>query len=195
MRASQRDDGEGRRAGRWLGLEWDLPLFPRFFPLRHPIRAKSTTYEVEVPQYEDLQISRKCSGSIPGPTLEEEFKMTRLTILFQSLALIGLFAMSQPVEAQPHETTAYMAGQEKVQICLPTTGSYTPKECAANFDPVGLCDDNEVAELDFCETYSPAPFCSLNGQNGQSCACYYFCKKKGPITPRRIRSLSELGGL
>ncbi len=119
--------------------------------------------------------------------------MTRLTILFQLLALIGIFALPQPAVAQLHETTVYMAGQEKVQICLPTTGSYTPKECKANFDPVGLCDDGKVAELDFCETYPSPPSCRVGGQNGQSCACYYFCKKKGPITPRRIQSLSELG--
>lgn len=115
--------------------------------------------------------------------------MTGLNIRFRLIVLIGLFGLSQPALAEIQSATTYAAGQEKVQICLPTTGSYTPEECENNFDPTGLCEDDEKAELDFCETYNPAPSCSVNGQNGQSCACYYFCKKKGPITPRRTHLL------
>lgn len=57
--------------------------FLGFLLLRHPIPVRSTTYEVEVPHYEDLQISGKRSGSDPGPAREEKFEMTRLTILLQ----------------------------------------------------------------------------------------------------------------
>ena len=86
-------------------------------------------------------------------------------------------------EAAANAAGAYTGGQKDVKICLPTTGSYTPEVCEEAFDPAGLCEPGEKAELDFCETYTPAPFCSLDGQNGQRCGCYYFCKKQGPITP------------
>lgn len=79
--------------------------------------------------------------------------------------------------------TVYAAGQESVQICLPTTGSYTPEVCEENFDPVGLCEEGEEVELDHCSTYKDAPLCSENGQKGQDCVCYYFCKKPVIIPP------------
>ena len=77
----------------------------------------------------------------------------------------------------------YTGGQKDVKICLPTTGSYTPEVCEKAFDPAGLCEPGEKVELDFCETYNPAPSCSLDGQSGQRCGCYYFCKKKDPPEP------------
>jgi hypothetical protein len=106
------------------------------------------------------------------------FKVTMLP--FPILA--GVFFFPILVQAQAVNTTVYAAGQESVQICLPTTGSYTPEVCEENFDPVGLCEEGEEAELDHCSTYSDAPLCSQNGQRGQDCVCYYFCKKPA-VTP------------
>jgi hypothetical protein len=86
--------------------------------------------------------------------------------------------------------TVYAAGQESVEFCLATTGSYTREFCEENFDPVGLCEEGEEAGLDTCSTYSDAP---LSRKKGQDWVCYYFCEKPtvtpGPKdTNRTIRS-------
>ena len=110
----------------------------------------------------------------------------KLTVFLALLSLVVMGAGTAIANEAATAAPAFAAGQKQVKICLPTTGSYTPQECRANFNPAGLCEADEEVKLDFCETYNPAPFCSLKGgQNGQTCGCYYFCKKKkkGPITP------------
>jgi hypothetical protein len=108
--------------------------------------------------------------------------MTFKMMMIRFSILVGFSLLPISTQAQAVNTTAYAAGQESVQICLPTTGSYTPEVCEDNFDPVGLCEEGEVVELDHCSTYKDAPLCSKNGQKGQDCVCYYFCKKP-TITP------------
>ncbi len=100
----------------------------------------------------------------------------RMTLLLAFIAT-ALFMISAPAMAQTVDATVYTGGQESVNICLPTTGSYTPEECEANFDPVGLCEEDEDVDFGHCSTFSPAPLCSSGGQRGQECACYYFCRK------------------
>lgn len=104
--------------------------------------------------------------------------------LLTTFLVIAIGAALASSNAAANAGGTYTGGQNDVKICLPTTGSYTPEVCEEAFDPAGLCEPGEKAELDFCETYAPAPSCSIGGQNGQRCGCYYFCKKKGPITPR-----------
>ncbi len=108
--------------------------------------------------------------------------MTFKTTTLRLSILIAFFLLPTSVQAQAMNATAYAAGQESVQICLPTTGSYTPEVCEENFNPAGLCEEGEEVELDHCSTYKDAPLCSENGQKGQDCVCYYFCKKPA-ITP------------
>jgi hypothetical protein len=108
--------------------------------------------------------------------------MTLKTATLRLPILVAFFLLPTSAQAQTANATVYAAGQESVQICLPTTGSYTPEVCEDNFDPVGLCEEGEEVELDHCSTYRDAPLCSKNGQRGQDCVCYYFCKKP-VITP------------
>jgi len=91
----------------------------------------------------------------------------------------GLFLLPTLFPAQAESPTVYAAGQEAVQICLPATERYSPETCEANFNPVGLCEEGEEVELDHCSTYSDPPRCS---NEGQSCACYYFCRKPAEAT-------------
>jgi hypothetical protein len=109
-----------------------------------------------------------------------------LASIFSALFLTPAFAMAQGADA-----TVYTAGQESVRICLPTTGSYTPEVCEANFDPVGLCESDEEVEFDHCSTFSDAPLCSIDGQRGQECACYYFCRKPA-ISPGPLFAFSHV---
>ena len=106
----------------------------------------------------------------------------RIQIL-TTLIVVAIGTALGASQAVGNAGAAYTGGQKDVKICLPTTGSYTPEVCEEAFDPTGLCEPGEKVELDFCETYNPAPLCSIDGQNGQRCGCYYFCKEKGPITP------------
>ncbi len=48
-------------------------------------------------------------------------------------------------------------------------------------------------ELDHCSTYTDPPLCSQNGQKGQDCVCYYFCKSSS-ITPTPIDGI-EIDGM
>ena len=112
--------------------------------------------------------------------------MTLKTATLRLSILVAFSLLPTSAQAQTANATVYAAGQESVQICLPTTGSYTPEVCEDNFDPVGLCEEGEEVELDHCSTYRDAPLCSKNGQRGQDCVCYYFCKKPviTPPTPK-----------
>ena len=68
---------------------------------------------------------------------------------------------------------------------------YTPEVCEANFDPVGLCESDEEVEFDHCSTFSDAPLCSIDGQSGQECVCYYYCRKPA-ISPGPLFGYSHI---
>ncbi len=55
--------------------------------------------------------------------------MTFKMMLLRLSILVGFFWLPTSAQAQAANATVYAAGQESVQICLPTTGSYTPEVC------------------------------------------------------------------